>query len=52
MLMRRVPWAAAVFLVAVIAVSVLYLEPGPPVEADLYRGGLGAGHRVSLVERA
>ncbi|HUV55235.1 MAG TPA: hypothetical protein VMW03_08535 [Candidatus Krumholzibacteriaceae bacterium] len=35
--MRRVPWAAAVFLVAVIAVSVLYLEPGPPIEADLYR---------------
>ena len=41
MLMRRVPWAAGVFLVAVIAVSVLYVEPGPPGEADLYRGVWG-----------
>jgi hypothetical protein len=43
LLMRRVPWAAGVFLVAVIAVSILYLEPGPPIEADLYRGVWGRG---------
>ena len=34
---ETVPWATAVFLVAVVAVSVLYLEPELPVEADLYR---------------